>query len=62
MGAAALPELLSLKEKYGALLILEESLSFGATGKNGRGLCELHDVKSSRVDALIGSLDRKSVV
>jgi len=55
--AAALPELLSLKEKYGALLILEESLSFGATGENGRGLCELHGVKSSRVDALIGSLE-----
>jgi len=55
--AAALPELLNLKEKYGALLILEESLSFGAIGENGRGLCEFHGVEASRVDAIIGSLE-----
>jgi len=54
---AALPELLALKEKYGALLILEESLSFGVLGTGGGGLCEHFGVETKRVDAIVGSLE-----
>jgi len=54
---APVRELVALKEKYGAMLVLDESLSFGALGENGRGLHELRGVPSSKVDAIIGSLE-----
>eukprot|EP00929_Paragymnodinium_shiwhaense_P102863 TRINITY_DN6608_c0_g1_i1.p1 TRINITY_DN6608_c0_g1~~TRINITY_DN6608_c0_g1_i1.p1 ORF type:complete len:1106 (+),score=262.52 TRINITY_DN6608_c0_g1_i1:101-3418(+) len=54
---APLAELVSLKEKYGALLVLDETLSFGTLGANGRGLCELLDVSAAKVDAIVGSLE-----
>eukprot|EP00929_Paragymnodinium_shiwhaense_P102864 TRINITY_DN6608_c0_g2_i1.p1 TRINITY_DN6608_c0_g2~~TRINITY_DN6608_c0_g2_i1.p1 ORF type:complete len:1098 (+),score=388.63 TRINITY_DN6608_c0_g2_i1:93-3386(+) len=54
---APLSELVALKEKYGALLVLDETLSFGTLGKTGRGLCELCDIETSRVDAIVGSLE-----
>jgi len=54
---APLAELVELKEKYGALLLLDETLSFGTLGAHGRGLCEFADVSASRVDAIVGSLE-----
>jgi len=54
---APLQKLVELKEKYGCLLILDETLSFGSLGKTGRGLCELCDVATTKVDAIIGSLE-----
>eukprot|EP00927_Polykrikos_kofoidii_P036115 TRINITY_DN30527_c0_g1_i1.p1 TRINITY_DN30527_c0_g1~~TRINITY_DN30527_c0_g1_i1.p1 ORF type:complete len:1100 (-),score=199.46 TRINITY_DN30527_c0_g1_i1:245-3544(-) len=54
---APLVEVLALKERYGALLVLDETLSFGALGHHGRGLCEHLSVDPARVDALIGSLE-----
>jgi len=54
---AALPELVALKERYGALLILDETLSIGTLGAHGRGLCEMNGIHPSRVDAIVGSLE-----
>ncbi|KAJ3765097.1 serine palmitoyltransferase [Lentinula raphanica] len=50
-----LPKLIELKQKYKYRLILDESYSFGAVGRTGRGLTELYNVKASKVDILIGS-------
>lgn len=54
---APLADLVALKEKYGALIIVDESLSFGAMGANGRGLFEVQGVSAKRIDAIIGSLE-----
>lgn len=54
---APLEELVALKEKYGANLVLDESLSFGALGKQGRGLCELRGIAPKKIDAFIGSFE-----
>eukprot|EP00913_Durusdinium_trenchii_P004148 g3843.t1 len=54
---APLPQLVALKEKYGALLVLDETLSFGVLGNEGRGLCEMMGVSTRQVDAIMGSLE-----
>lgn len=54
---APVKELLDLKDKYGALLVLDESLSFGALGATGQGLCEHVGVSPARVDVFLGSLE-----
>jgi len=53
---ADLPKLIELKEKYKYRLILDESFSFGAVGRTGRGLTELYNVPASQVDMLVGSV------
>jgi 7-keto-8-aminopelargonate synthetase-like enzyme len=54
---APLADIVRLKEKYGALLILDESLSFGAYGTTGKGLFEQSGVDIHRIDAIVGSLE-----
>jgi 7-keto-8-aminopelargonate synthetase-like enzyme len=54
---APLADLVKLKEEYGALLVLDESLSFGTLGAHGRGLCEHARVDVASVDAIVGSLE-----
>jgi 7-keto-8-aminopelargonate synthetase-like enzyme len=54
---APLPQIIALKEKYGALLVLDETLSFGTLGVHGRGLCEHFGIATRRVDAIVGSLE-----
>lgn len=54
---APLAQLIDLKTKHGALLILDESVSMGVLGENGRGLCESSGVDIANVDAIIGSLE-----
>lgn len=54
---APLQDLVSMKEKHKAFLVLDESLSFGALGQHGRGLTEHCGVPAEKVDALIGSLE-----
>lgn len=54
---APLQELLAMKKQYGALIILDETLSFGGLGAKGRGLCESIGVAPTEVDAVIGSLE-----
>ncbi|EJD51805.1 serine palmitoyltransferase [Auricularia subglabra TFB-10046 SS5] len=53
---ANLPALIQLKKKYKHRLILDETFSFGALGKHGRGLTEHYGVDAKEVDILVGSL------
>ncbi|KAG6380375.1 serine palmitoyltransferase [Boletus reticuloceps] len=51
-----LPKLIELKLKYKYRLILDESVSFGAVGRTGRGLTELYNVPAKQIDMLVGSV------
>jgi len=53
-----LPRFLELKERYKALLFVDEAHSIGTIGKTGRGLCEVHGVDPRRVDLLMGTLSK----
>jgi len=52
-----LPRLVEVKKRHGAVLILEESLTFGCLGATGRGLTEQAGVKTEDVDMIVGSLE-----
>jgi len=56
---APLEELVALKQQYGALLIVDETLSFGTLGSRGLGLSKEF---GSHVDAIIGSLEHAAAV
>ncbi|KAG8216221.1 serine palmitoyltransferase [Butyriboletus roseoflavus] len=51
-----LPRLIELKLKHKYRLILDESISFGAVGRTGRGLTELYNVPATQIDMLVGSV------
>ncbi|KAG4305063.1 hypothetical protein PORY_001233 [Pneumocystis oryctolagi] len=51
-----LTKIIELKKKYKYRLILDESLSFGTLGKNGRGVIEHYGCDPQDVDILVGSL------
>ena len=51
-----LPKILQLKKKYKYRLIVDEAISFGCLGANGRGVAEYYDVDPKEIDMLIGSL------
>lgn len=52
-----LPRLVDLKYKYKVRLIVEESLSFGVLGDNGRGITEHYDIPMDKVDMVCASLE-----
>jgi len=52
---AKLPELIELKEKYGALLYLDEAHCMGAIGANGKGLTQYFNIDPRKVDILMGT-------
>ncbi|HET6331144.1 MAG TPA: glycine C-acetyltransferase [Holophagaceae bacterium] len=54
---AKLPEIVALKEKHGALLLIDDSHAVGFTGKDGRGTHEHHGVMG-RVDLMTGTLGK----
>ena len=62
---ANLPAICDLAEKYGALVMVDDSHAVGFMGANGRGTHEHHNVMD-RIDIITGTLgkaiDRKSVV
>ncbi|QGF24182.1 aminotransferase class I/II-fold pyridoxal phosphate-dependent enzyme [Raineyella fluvialis] len=53
-----LAEIVALKERYGAILMVDEAHSFGTVGATGRGICEATGVSPSRVDILMGTLSK----
>jgi 7-keto-8-aminopelargonate synthetase-like enzyme len=53
-----LHEILDLKEKDGAFLMIDEAHSLGTIGKNGRGVTSYFNVNSNRVDILMGTLSK----
>ena len=55
--AAPLREIVTLKEKYGAWLMVDEAHATGILGKNGRGLAEELDV-SSQIEIQMGTLGK----
>lgn len=54
---ANLPTLLRIRERAGALLFVDETLSFGVLGRSGRGVTEHFDCRCNVVDAIFGSLE-----
>ncbi len=51
-----LPELVELKTKRKYRLIVDESLSFGAIGQRGRGICDHFNIPARSVDIIVGTL------
>ncbi|XP_063535712.1 serine palmitoyltransferase 1 [Cydia strobilella] len=52
-----LQEVVALARKFKLRIILDESLSIGVLGKNGRGLTEHLNVPRDEVDLIVGSLE-----
>jgi 8-amino-7-oxononanoate synthase len=53
-----LPEIIALKEKYNAFLMIDEAHSLGVLGEKGRGLNEYFGIDASRIDIFTGSLSK----
>lgn len=58
---ADLPAILSLKEKYGCWLLVDEAHSIGVLGDHGRGLSEHFGEDPQRIDIIIGTLSKTFV-
>jgi 8-amino-7-oxononanoate synthase len=55
---APLAEIVALKRKYKAFLLVDEAHSIGAIGATGRGICEAQGVDPASIDILTGSLSK----
>ncbi len=53
-----LPEIVALKEKYNALLMIDEAHSLGVLGENGRGVNYHFSIPSEKIDIFTGSLSK----
>lgn len=51
-----LAELVELKERFGAFLLVDESHAIGTTGEGGRGTWDAFGVDPRRIDVITGSL------
>jgi 8-amino-7-oxononanoate synthase len=54
---AKLKEIVSLKKKYSARLVVDDAHGIGVLGKNGRGTCEHFDVESE-IDIITGTFSK----
>lgn len=52
-----LDRIVELRAKYKLRLILDESVSFGTLGKQGKGLTEMLNIDKTEVDLICGSLE-----
>ncbi|WP_284059230.1 type I polyketide synthase [Streptomyces sp. AS02] len=55
---AALPDLIEVKRRHGALLMVDEAHSIGVLGAGGRGVGEYFDVERADVDLWMGTLSK----
>ena len=55
---APIADIIALKKKYGAFLLVDEAHSLGAIGHTGRGICEHQDIDPADIDILTGSLSK----
>ncbi|HUG40548.1 MAG TPA: aminotransferase class I/II-fold pyridoxal phosphate-dependent enzyme [Longimicrobiales bacterium] len=55
---ACLAEIIRLKEKYGAFLLVDEAHALAAIGERGRGTCEAQGIDPGRIDIITGSLSK----
>lgn len=53
-----LPKLIEVKEKHGAIVLVDEAHSIGTVGKNGGGVGEHFGVDRSRIDLWSGTLSK----
>jgi 8-amino-7-oxononanoate synthase len=53
-----LPEILALKNKYNAFLVVDEAHSFGMLGPNGRGIDDYYGIDPTEIDIITGSLGK----
>ena len=53
-----LPEIVALKERYNALLMIDEAHSLGVLGENGRGVNYHFNIPSEKIDIFTGSLSK----
>ncbi|XP_015183420.1 PREDICTED: serine palmitoyltransferase 1 [Polistes dominula] len=52
-----LPELVALRKKYKLRLFIDESISIGTLGANGKGVTEHFDVPKDEIDMIMGSFE-----
>jgi 8-amino-7-oxononanoate synthase len=55
---APIAELIELKHRYGAFLLVDEAHALGAVGRTGRGICEEQGIDPGHIDILTGSLSK----
>nr|VFK20020.1 MAG: 8-amino-7-oxononanoate synthase [Candidatus Kentron sp. LFY] len=55
---APLPQLIEVKHKYKAILMVDEAHSMGVLGESGRGVGEYYQVDSAGVDIWMGTLSK----
>ncbi|MFI6012237.1 type I polyketide synthase [Streptomyces sp. NPDC051243] len=55
---AVLPDLIEVKRRHGALLMVDEAHSIGVLGATGRGVGEYFDVERQDVDLWMGTLSK----
>jgi 8-amino-7-oxononanoate synthase len=55
---APLAELIEIKRRHDAFLLVDEAHSIGAVGATGRGICEEQDIDPADIDIVTGSLSK----
>ena len=55
---APLADLIEIKRKHGAFLLVDEAHSIGAIGPTGRGICEEQRIDPADIDIVTGSLSK----
>ena len=55
---APLADLIALRDRYDAFLLVDEAHSLGAVGRTGRGICEEQNIDPASIDILTGSLSK----
>jgi 8-amino-7-oxononanoate synthase len=55
---APIADLIEIKNRHGAFLLVDEAHSIGAVGKSGRGICEEQNIDPAGIDITTGSLSK----